>query len=282
MNVGIIGNGYVGKATAMIAGCCNVRFNDKDESKSNCSVKEMVKTCDLIFICVPTPMKRDGSCYLDIVRGVMSKLRILGARSNRVILRSTVPVGTSDELEVNFMPEFLTEKNWEEDVRNCKDWIVGLHKRTPPHAVGVLKSKLKKLMLAPCKHSGLLGDGTIHYCSTEEAEICKYIRNAFLATKVSFFNEIHEFCQKAKVDYKVAKDLAVFDERITSSHTDVPGPDGKKGFGGTCFPKDIASLNFQMLKLGISPYIIDAVISRNIRVDRKERDWEKDKGRAVR
>ena len=276
MNIGIIGKGYVGEATAMIAGCDRVRFNDKDESKSDCSVKEMAETCDLIFVCVPTPMRRDGSCCLDIVREVISELRDFGAGSSKVVLRSTVPIGTSSEFEVNFMPEFLTEKNWEEDVRNCKEWIVGLHRQDTK-----LRSRLENLILTPCPYTRFLGDGAIHYCLTEEAETCKYVRNAFLATKVSFFNEIYEFCEKNKINYKTVRDLVTFDERIAQSHTNVPGPDGKLGFGGTCFPKDIASLYAQMLKSGMSPYIIDAVISRNTTKDRKERDWEKDKGRAV-
>jgi UDPglucose 6-dehydrogenase len=61
----------------------------------------------------------------------------------------------------------------------------------------------------------------------------------------------------------------------------VPGPDGKRGFGGTCFPKDMEALLAQMIDVGMTSYIIDAAITRNLEVDRVERDWEEDKGRAV-
>ena len=75
--------------------------------------------------------------------------------------------------------------------------------------------------------------------------------------------------------------LVALDDRIGESHTRVPGPDGKKGFGGTCFPKDIESLQNQMNNVGMESYIIEATKSRNIQVDRKEQDWTLDKGRAV-
>jgi UDPglucose 6-dehydrogenase len=73
----------------------------------------------------------------------------------------------------------------------------------------------------------------------------------------------------------------LLDERINSSHTQVPGPDGKGGFGGTCFPKDMSSLSFQMMEEGMLSYLIASAISRNKNVDRTEQDWKKDKGRAV-
>jgi len=266
MNIGIVGNGYVGKATALMAEGHNVKFHDNDKSKSDCTLSKLADFSDLIFICVPTPMDEDGSCCVNIVRMVVSNLRTLGVGSNKVVIRSTVPVGTSNEFESNFMPEFLTEKNWKQDVSNCKEWVFGVHDQ---------KSFNKNLI------DELVGDGSVHYCTTQEAELCKYVRNCFLATKVSFFNEISEFCQAQNMNYEQVKKLTLLDERINSSHTQVPGPDSKKGFGGTCFPKDMSSLDCQMAEAGVTSYVVASAISRNKKIDRPEQDWRKDKGRAV-
>ena len=109
----------------------------------------------------------------------------------------------------------------------------------------------------------------------------KLFRNCFLATKVSFCNEIFEFCEKKGMNYENVRKLAANDDRILHSHTNVPGHDGKKGFGGTCFPKDTSSLKYEMSKIGMNPYILNAITERNEKVDRPEKDWCEDKGRAV-
>ena len=82
-------------------------------------------SCEIIFISVPTPMKNDGSCYLEIIKNLKQELNNLNYL-NSIILRSTVPVGTCDDLGFYFMPEFLTEKNYIEDFKNNKEWILGL------------------------------------------------------------------------------------------------------------------------------------------------------------
>lgn len=74
-----------------------------------------------------------------------------------------------------------------------------------------------------------------------DAETIKYFRNCFLATKVSFCNEIEEFCQRKGIEYETVRALATINPRIGSSHSHVPGPDGKRGFGGIYFPKDTAA-----------------------------------------
>ena len=238
-----------------------------DESKSDWPLDRIAMGCDLIFICVPTPMNEDGSCHLSIVDSVVSKLKSFGAETDKIILRSTVPVGTSMSMGVNFMPEFLTEKNWKQDVVDCKDWIFGLHDKDNSN-INLIKQ--------------LIGENkVIHFCSTREAELCKNIRNCFLATKVSFFNEVYDFCEKLDVSYKEVKRLTLLDERINVSHTQVPGHDGKKGFGGTCFPKDIRSLLHQMNEVKMDSYILKAAIYRNENIDRPQRDWQDNKGRTV-
>ena len=115
----------------------------------------------------------------------------------------------------------------------------------------------------------------------KEAELVKMFRNCFLATKVSFCNEIYEFCQNKDICYENVRKIATNDDRILPSHTRVPGPDGKKGYGGTCFPKDTNSFKYEMEKVGVKPYILNAVIERNETIDRPQKDWNENKGRSV-
>ena len=276
MKIAIIGNGYVGKATQFLFTQSNteglnnsdflsdVLIYDKDEQKTKCSFEECLEA-DLFFVCVPTPMRRCGSWDLSYVEDVIYKLTLNGVQSHQIILRSTVPVGTCDRFEINFFPEFLTEANWQEDIESTEDWIIGM-----PNSSYGLKTILPKILT-----------GRIHFCLNKEAELVKYVRNCFLATKVSFFNEINNFCEKNRVNYESARKLITLDPRIDESHTLVPGPDGKKGFGGTCFPKDMHSFKFQMQYTETTSLIIEAAINRNELIDRPEKDWFQNKGRAV-
>ena len=110
----------------------------------------------------------------------------------------------------------------------------------------------------------------------------KYFTNCFLATKVSFANEIYQICEKLDIDYDKVVEYAKYDERIGYSHLNVPGPDGDFGFGGHCFPKDLNALISLAEKqgLGLNVNVLRATLETNNKV-RKNRDWEQQKGRAV-
>ena len=112
------------------------------------------------------------------------------------------------------------------------------------------------------------------------AEMVKYMTNSFLATKVSFANEMKMISDKLGVDYDKVVEYSIYDERLGKSHWAVPGPDGHYGFGGSCFPKDINALIKVAEKMDIPSNILSAVWDTNILV-RPERDWENLKGRAV-
>ena len=277
MKLGIVGNGYVGQATALFSNCgVEILTWDTDPTKRNVESLTELTSCDLVFVCVPTPMDRDGSCYLKIVESVVSELIEAGINKQDIIIRSTVPVGTSERLGVSFMPEFLTEANWESDFENNKNLIFGFD---PPET---LEEKLCGEMTSEkMLQLGAISDKEVLILTTKEAELVKYTRNVFLATKVSFFNEIEEFCTKSDLSYENVRRGVCLDQRIGDSHTQVPGPDGKRGYGGTCFPKDVASLLYQILDANMVPMIISQVRTRNIELDRPEKDWENDKGRAV-
>ena len=103
----------------------------------------------------------------------------------------------------------------------------------------------------------------------------KYVTNCFLATKVSFFNEIFDFCMKKNVNWDTLIEGITLDKRIGESHCQVPGPDGNKGFGGTCFPKDINSLICQIQDENMVPLLLSAAWQVNL-LNRELKDWHKE------
>ena len=107
------------------------------------------------------------------------------------------------------------------------------------------------------------------------------VKNVFLSVKVGFFNEMENICDALDINYENVRCIATDDKRIGSNHTKVPGHDGKRGFGGTCFPKDTSSLRYEMQNSGMKSYVLDAIVERNDKVDRPEKDWMADKGRAA-
>ena len=112
------------------------------------------------------------------------------------------------------------------------------------------------------------------------AEMVKYLTNSFLATKVSFANEIYQICDKLNIDYDKVVEYATLDDRLGKSHWNVPGPDGDFGFGGHCLPKDLSALIYLAMNLHTETNVLNAVEETND-VVRKNRDWENMKGRAV-
>ena len=281
MKIGIIGNGFVGKATRQLE-CPAIELYVYDIRPELCVPQGLtlsqMSECELIFICVPTPMEASGKCHLGIVESVVRSLEpYVDPSKNFLVIRSTVPVGTSDRLGCSFMPEFLTEKNYVQDFITCANWVFGVAEG----ANGPVFQDSITRMIRSAKEAGRIESDTIHFRTNREAEMIKYVRNCFLATKVSFCNEMEEFCSLRGIEYENVRSFAMLDARIGESHSRVPGHDGKRGFGGTCFPKDTSSLLYQMDEAKMTSYVINSIVERNLQVDRKEKDWAEDKGRAV-
>ena len=112
------------------------------------------------------------------------------------------------------------------------------------------------------------------------AEMVKYFTNNFLATKVSFANEMYEVCKELGIDYDKVTEYALYDQRIGRSHLAVPGPDGDFGYGGHCFPKDLDAIIYLAEKKGLDIIILKATKEKNNSV-RNNRDWENMSGRAI-
>ena len=281
--VGIIGNGFVGNATGQFENT-EVSVLIFDISPENCkpegiTLEQICIQSDIIFICLPTPMKKNGACYLGIIENVVSEMKTyIDFDEKPVVLRSTVPVGTSNSLNCFFMPEFLTEANAANDFKNTSCWIFGLKENNSEQNTHT--QDLMAKILESNVNSGNIKSSNSMFVSTKEAESIKLFKNTILAVKVGFCNEFYRFCEGNNVDYNKVIEGAVTDERITTSHTRVPGINGLFGFGGTCFPKDISSLQYQMKSVSVDSPIINAVIYRNNEIDRKEQDWKEDEGRA--
>lgn len=268
MRIGIVGNGYVGKATALLENqqvTCLAYDILPEACQPPDTTLEQVAACEIVFICVPTPMEINGYCHLGIVELTVNKLRELNA-SVAIVIRSTVPPGTSQRLGVHTMPEFLTEANWEDDFKHTAQWVVGWNQGA--EGSDTFKTSLQHL-LTVAKTEGSLKHSDIEWVSTTEAETIKYLRNCFLATKVCFFNEMEEFCQNQSIDFETVRRVGTRDPRIGGAHSHVPGPDGLRGFGGRCLTKDLSALCTTIESCGIVPTLLRTVLNRNIHRDRQ-------------
>ena len=252
IQLGIIGGGFVGGATYLLQSeKVNCIIYDLDSTRckpSTTTFQDILKT-EAVFICVWTPIttteEEYGKCNTKIVDSVIKQLRDANYKGF-IIVRSTVPVGYCSSQNVYFMPEFLTEKNWKNDFLNCEKWIFGLNMEASEEE----KRKFERWMTTVIFSSNV-NLKNVCFVDSNSAEYIKYFRNCFLATKVSFCNEMYEFAKAKDIDYEDVIDLVTDDKRIGKSHTSVPGPDYLRGFGGHCFPKDFASLQYQMNQVNV-------------------------------
>lgn len=275
MKVGVVGNGFVGRAMTLLRPGVDVLVWDIDPNKCepfNLTFEQFVNDVELIFVAVPTPMNPDGTCHLNIVRSVVNKIKELDYEKH-IVLRSTVPPGTCDSMDVSFMPEFLTEKNWAHDFKNCEQWIIGTDNT-------LIYNKIKTIFSQAKSSDSVVNDNIIQ-TTPAEAEMIKYVKNCYLATKVSFFNEIYNTCQAANINFENVRSVACEDSRIGTGHSTVPGHDGKMGYGGTCFPKDMNALTKFMEQHNVVSHVLSGAVIRNETIDRVEKDWLSDTGRAA-
>lgn len=272
-NIGIIGNGFVGNALYL-------NFKEKYQTKVYDAVKEKclnslneVLESDFIFVCLPTPMKdaEGAECNLSIINNFFESI----PQNNKglFIIKSTVPIGTTKSLkskrpDLNIIhnPEFLTAVNAANDFKNSYRNVVGGKKEDCVKLVNLLKD--------------MFPNAQNIVVSSDESEMIKYFANTFLATKVAYFNMMHDLCEKLDANYSNVIQGVCSDERIGYSHSKVPGPDGDKGFGGTCFPKDINSLIKTYEQNGLHYDILKQIWEYNKKI-RKNWDWANSKSAVL-
>ena len=267
--LGVIGNGFVGEAISFaFSSVAEMYVYDTDSSRCLNDI-ESVHNCDFVFVCVPTPMFEDGSQDLSYVESSFEK----ATDGPIYILKSTVLPGTTNILskrypnfKITFSPEFLTEITAKLDMLTQSRIIIGGESK--------LTEKVKTLFDQRFKNKNIIQT----YSKT--AELIKYMNNTFFATKVSIMNEFKLLCDKIGANWDDALRGFVSDSRIADSHLNVPGHDGKFGYGGTCFPKDVSALLSYSKKHEIELNSIAGGWITNLKV-RPEKDWEKKEGRSV-
>jgi len=255
--IGIIGQGFVGNAIKEgFSPYYTIRAYDKFKPTYD-TVESVVEYSDVIFVCVPTPMTETGECYTGIVESVLSDIEMeckVQKQTDKIcIIKSTVPPGTTkrmnemfENLNVIFSPEFLTEANAVNDFKNQNRIILG--------GLNKVTAKVKPIF------AKVFPKARIVKTDSKYAEMVKYVTNTFLATKVSFANEINQICEALDIDYDKVIEYAQHDDRLGKSHWSVPGPDGDLGYGGHCFPKDLMALIHLELQLGIEPIMLSATM----------------------
>jgi UDPglucose 6-dehydrogenase len=290
MKIAVIGTGYVG----LVTGTCfaetgnTVTCVDIDENKINklnagsltiyepgleklflrnqkenrlhftTSLRDGIKDAQIIFLALPTPPGEDGSADLKYILGVADDLGKIISQYVIIIDKSTVPVGTADkvhaaiakhaavEFDVVSNPEFLREGVAVDDFMK-PDRVV----------IGTTSEKAKKTLndlYLPFVRQG----NPIIYMDEKSAELTKYAANSFLATKITFMNEIANLCERFGADVDMVRKGIGSDERIGRRFL-FPGI----GYGGSCFPKDVQALARSSADVNYEFKILDAVMEIN-------------------
>ena len=214
-----------------------------------------VNQADIIFVCVPTPPKPDRTAELLAVESAFDRLK--GAKI--VVIKSTVPPGTTESFQkkypdhrVLFNPEFLTERNaWENFIHPDRQ-IVGFTAKSHDRAPEVLRLLPAAAFMSPAFPISNSQTQTFRVeITATEAELIKYAGNIYLTRKVNFANAIARATKHLGADYERVQAGMAADTRIGASHLDV-GHGGYRGFGGYCFPKDLAAFIAHMDQYGES------------------------------
>ena len=281
-NIGIIGKGFVGSAVAFgfspaTGYDSTIRIFDKDPDKATHSLEQVVVESDFIFISVPTPSNKDGSINVTSLESVISDINKINKKkptSAIILVRSTVVPGTTRKLsndfpalKIVFNPEFLTERSANFDFISQTRFILGGEKELTGQVAALYKDRFGSSL--SCIETDL-----------ESSELIKYVCNTFFATKVSFLNEMRLISDKVGTNWEDVIEGFVRDGRVGNSHSSVPGHDGKFGFGGSCFPKDVQALIEFADGLDIDLAVVKGSWKTNLNV-RPEKDWEKLLGRAI-
>jgi UDPglucose 6-dehydrogenase len=264
-----------------------------DNSEQEVVQGTFMEPVNFYFICVPTNSTIDGDCDTSIVEKVISDLSKSIKKRTVIIIKSTVKPGTSRKMhklygknrliDVVFCPEFLRELTYKDDVYTAKFTMFGLSNINNERLVANLtnlfrnylykhknptKSKfsLKKLFAKQEPKVPI----ELHFKKYEECEIFKYTLNTFLATKITFFNEIHELCNYLDVDYQRLKSMFKLDPRIGDYGTVVPGPGNTHyGYFLKCLPKEVRCMVKLQEQSGLSSKLMETVNERNIYFNNK-------------
>jgi len=246
MILGFIGAGVVGGATIKLAESFSHETLIYDPPRG---MRDPITLAEAIFVSVPVPTKPSGEQDLTILKTALE----ICPENVPIFIRSSVLPGTCDKLcglfsnikfNIHALPEFLTERSAATDALQL-----------PILATERGAWYLSKIF--PDKELIIVG-------GNKEAEMVKYVHNAFAAMKVGFFNTVYQACEAEGAKYeRVVSAACEVTGFIEKTHTQVPGPDGKFGFGGRCLPKDLlAFVNYYVRKTG-QPTFLESVLDEN-------------------
>lgn len=234
MRIGIIGLGYVGSAVAYAHRSDELVIRDP-KLKNSAQLHEL-NDCEGIYICVPSPSLDDGHCDTSFLESVLKELTFANIAKDKVLIsKVTAPPSAYSALlaqypNLVYCPEFLTAANNTTDYLNADYFIFGGHSEWCERAKNIVR------------HAVPLVDDKLLITDIRSASLYKYMMNSYLATKVTFMNDMKSLADRYNIDWEKFTKLSVWDNRIGYTHMNVPGPDGQYGWGGACFPKDVAAI----------------------------------------
>lgn len=277
LTIGVVGGGIVGNATARsyLEHVRKVMVYDKVPERSTCALGELLNESDITFVCLPTPTGNVG-LGLDVsaIDGFFSYVASGEPvsdggkwREKNFVLRSTVPIGTTRRLAEEYRlpnlvhsPEFLTARCALVDAMMPARNVVGCPSIKDPMVCRVCHA-LRNL------YNVRFPNVEVHSVSSEESEAVKLFQNGFFAVKIAYWNECRTLADKLGLDWESVMGAILADGRIHPSHTQVPGPDGKRGFGpdtpSACLPKDALQLLLELDRNGLRADVTSAAILRN-------------------
>jgi UDPglucose 6-dehydrogenase len=251
MKIGIIGLGIVGKA--MQVGFEKLDYVVKiHDIILDTNISDVLDT-DIVYVCVPTPSAKDGSCDTSIVEQVVTELKEFNY-PNIIAIKSTCIPGTTQKLidryndKILFVPEFLKERSAEYDfIHNHNLLCIG-------------SNNVNHAYIAEISH-GTYPKQVIRVTPTE-AELVKYMHNSFGAMRVNFANEYFELCEKLNQNYDTVKRVFIAKNKLPDEYLDVK-PE-LRGFGGACLPKDMRAINkFMQQELGLPYKLWETILEDN-------------------
>lgn len=269
-DIGLIGYGIVGEAVAngfsvASKGRDRIRWYDKFKP-GGLPLETVAQESEVIFIGLPTPMKRDGSGIdLSIIEQNVAQIAPITSGTDKIIaIKSTVTPGTTRRLAEQYPdstfcmnPEFLTEARYLRDFLNAPETIIGADKDLTLRRMSTL-------------YSPRFPNSEMILTDPTTAEMIKYARNFALSAKVTIGNILFDACQALGISYDEVRVIFARDPRIGSAHLNVTSD---RGFGGKCFPKDLIALMGMYEEMGIDASVMRVIWDYNLSI-RKVHDWE--------
>lgn len=246
MKIGIIGLGIVGNAVLQsLVNCNTVTYDLKTDNYFD---HTLFNDCNAIFVCVPSPSNENGSCDTSTLTSTIARI------SNKqipIICKTTAPPSVYVQLleeypSVVHFPEFLTAANSITDFLESQYTILGGNNHwceTTETIINHVLPMLRNIVITDIKTASLF----------------KYLMNSYLATKVTFMNDMAQLATSLGVDWHNIQTLINLDNRIGNTHTNVPGTDGNFGWAGGCFPKDISAIIYEATQQRANLALLTAV-----------------------